>query len=115
MRDRLKILSLKTLCELDDSLPADFETMLAAAVKDCLKRPTIKKKRQVTIIVEITPILRQDGTVDDLRIDIQVAGKSPARIIPTVVARATVSGGLKWSPTSPSNPDQSTLFDGEES
>ena len=33
----LKLLTLKTLAELDDSLPTDFEAMLAAAVKDCLQ------------------------------------------------------------------------------
>ena len=31
-------------------------------------------------------MLRQDGTVDDIRVDVQVAGKSPAKIVPTVTA-----------------------------
>ena len=106
----LKLLTLKTLAELDDSLPTDFEAMLAAAVKDCLKRPSIKRKRSVSIVVEVTPVLRQDGTVDDIRVDVQVAGKSPAKIVPTVTARATVHGGLKWNPDSPGDPDQKTLF-----
>jgi len=105
----LKLLTLATLPEVDASLPEDFESMLAGMVKDCLARPSIKKKRQVSILVDVAPILNQDGTCDDVEISIQVAGKSPARIIPSIIARATVKGGLKWSPDSPDNPSQETL------
>ena len=114
MPENLKLLSLANLAELDESLPNDFNAGLAAAVKDCLARPSIKKKRQVSVLVDVTPILRQDGTCDDIEINVQVCGKSPARIISPVVGRATVHGGIKWNPESPDNPDQKTIGFGDD-
>ena len=114
MSDQLKLLSLANLAELDDALQIDFDHALSAAAKDCLARPSIKKKRQVSIVVDLAPVVNQDGTCDDIRIDVQVAGKSPAKVVPTIVARATVNGGLKWNRNSPTNPDQTALdFDVE--
>lgn len=109
MSDQLKLLSLANLAELDSNLPQDFNAMLAAAVLDCTNRPSIKKPREISVVVKVTPILKQDGTVDDVEINVQVCGKSPAKIIQPIVGRATVNGGVKWSPDSPDCPDQKTI------
>ncbi len=110
MAQQLKLLNLKSLPELGDGdLERDFEAALALLVKDCLARPSIKKKRQVSIVIDIEPQTKQDGTCDDVNVDVQVASKSPAKIVPTHTMRTTANGGLRYNPASPGNPDQKTL------
>lgn len=107
-----QLFTLKTLHQLGDgNLEADFEATLQGLVKDCLARPSLDKTRQVKIVIDIQPKLKQDGTCDDVIVDVQVASKAPARIIPPYVMRATVNGGLKYQPDSPDNPDQSSLYE----
>lgn len=111
---KLQLFNLKTLHQLGDGvLEQDFEATLAGLVKDCLARPGISKKRQVSIVVDVLPKPNQDGTVDDVIVAVQVASKSPARVVQPYVMRATVHGGLKYHPGSPANPDQNTLGFGE--
>jgi hypothetical protein len=110
MADDLKLLTLRSLADVGDGdLEKDFEATLAALVKDCLSRPSIKKVRELKVQIQVTPVLNQDGTCDDVEVDVQVGSKAPAKIVPTIRARATVHGGLKWSPSSPDNPDQKTI------
>lgn len=114
MPDQLKVFTLEGLAELHGGdVKADFETVLQALVKDCTSRPAIKKKRQVSIVIDVEPILAKDGTCDNVAVSVQVASKQPARVVPTHVMQATVKGGLKYNPDSPSDPDQKTIFDPE--
>ena len=101
---------LRTLHQLGDgTLADDFAATLQGLVKDCLARPGIEKKRQVSIVIDVLPHANQDGTCDDVEIRVQVASKAPARQVTPYVMRATVQGQLRYAPDSPGNPDQGTL------
>lgn len=111
-----KLFSLKTLHELGDgALEQDFDAVLQAVVKDCLARPTIDRAREVKLVVQVKPKPGQDGVCDDVEVNVQVASKAPAKVVPPYRMRATVNGGLRYAPGSPDNPDQSSLpFDGDD-
>lgn len=115
MSGELKVFTLEALAELSGGdVKADFESVLAGLVKDCTGRPSIKKKRQVSIVVDVEPVLAQDGTCDNVTVNVQVASKCPAKTIPAHVMQATVKGGLKFNPSSPDDPNQKTIFGGDE-
>lgn len=109
-KEKLVLLTLETLNRLGEgSLKIDFEATLQALVKDCLARPSIEKAREVAVVFKLVPVLKQDGTCDDVALGVQVTSKSPAKALPTYVTRATVNGGLKFAPLSPGNPEQGTM------
>ncbi len=88
--------------------------MLAALVKDCTSRPSIKKTRRLTLTIDVEPLINQDGTCDDVSVDVEVGAKAPAKLVPTHRMRTTANGGLRYSPESPTNPDQKTIFGDKE-
>jgi len=90
-------------------LKRDFDEVLKSLVKDCLARPSIDKTREVKLVVQVRPCLKQDGTCDDVKVDVQVASKAPAKIVPSYVMRANVHGSLLYQPDSPSDPSQPGL------
>lgn len=107
----LKLLTLKTLADLGDGdLERNFEAVLAAAVKDCTARPSLKNPRKVTLQIVVRPVLKQDGTCDDVTVDVEVGSKSPAKIVPTYTMTTTANGGLRYNPQSPNDPNQQTLY-----
>lgn len=96
-------------------LAQNFDALLAAAVRDCVERPTVEKKRTVSIVINVTPVRDSDGTCSDVVLDVQTPAKTPAKQLQPHVMRATVSGGLRYAPDSPTNPDQQVLgFDDEQ-
>lgn len=102
--------SLRTLHLLDDGALEDaFAEILAGLVEDCLARPRLAKKRQVALVVDVTP--EDDGTPTcaEVRVQVQVTSKCPAQAAPPYVMRAGSCGGLTFSPGAPGNPDQGTL------
>jgi len=105
-----QLFTLKNLHLLGDGdLERDFEVTLASLVKDCTARPSIEKLREVKLVVQLKPKVNQDGTCDDVIVSVQVASKALAKQVSPYVMRATVNGGLKYSPDSPTNPDQASL------
>lgn len=110
----LVLFTLSTLPSLDDgNLANDFDATLASLVKDCLARPGVKKRRQVSIVIDIDPVPNADGSCDDVEVNVQVTSKAPAKLVRPYRMRATQKGGLKYSPDSPDNPDQQALDFGE--
>lgn len=93
----------------DGDLKRDFMEVLSGLVRDCLARPSIKKDRKVALEVYVAPVVNQDGTCDDVTVCVEVTAKSPAKSIKPYRMRATVNGGLKYSPASPDDPDQKSL------
>lgn len=105
-----QLFNLKTLHLLGaGDLERDFEATLASLVKDCTARPSVGKKRQVSLVVDMTPKVNADGSCDDVVVSVQVVSKAPAKMVDPYVMRATVNGGLKYQPDSPGNPAQESL------
>jgi len=112
MSDELRTFGLDTLSAMGDgTLRADFDSVLAGLVRDCLERPTVTKKRQVSVVIDVVPVLSPSGGCDDVEVRVQVASKQPARALEPHVMHATVKGGLRFNPHSPADPDQRTMFD----
>jgi hypothetical protein len=70
-KEKLSLLTLRSLADLGDGdLEKDFEEVLKTLVRDCTTRPSIKKSREVKLVVTLAPALNQDGTCDDVMVDV---------------------------------------------
>ena len=94
------------------SLQEEFDKRVAAAVEDCRQRPGIKKAREVTLTVKLTP---HPQDADDVFVDHEVKAKLPIKRIDTYRMQATNNNGLKFQPNSPEQPDQEGFDFGEDS
>jgi len=86
-------LSLKTLHVLSPGLADDFQQQLESAVMDCKQRPSLAKKREVTLKLTITP---HPEDPDDVNIQPVTTRKTPAREIDVIRARRTPKNQLQF-------------------
>ncbi|MBD3674376.1 MAG: hypothetical protein HUJ26_12700 [Planctomycetaceae bacterium] len=86
-------LTLKSLHLLSPDLAADFQEQLEAAVRDCQQRPSLSKKREVTIKLAVTP---HPSDPDDVEIEPVMTSKTPARKLEVVRARRTSRNQLQF-------------------
>jgi len=87
------MLTLATLSNLSEDLADDFSQQLEAAVADCKQRPSLAKKREVTLRLTIVP---DPNDPDDVLIEPVTTRKTPARTIQAVRARRTVRNQLQF-------------------
>jgi hypothetical protein len=94
------------------SLVLAINQSLAAAYRDCLSRPALKKSRSVAITIKLTPTT--DG-VQLSRVDVAFDIKPTMPSQGLEVAMKAGRDGLEFVPECPDNPDQMPLdFDGEQ-
>ena len=86
-------LTLATLHYLSPDLADDFRQQLEAAVQDCHQRPSLAKKREVTIKLTIEP---HPNDPDDVIISPVTTRKTPARKIEPIRARRTAKHQLQF-------------------
>lgn len=86
-------LTLKSLHLLSPGLAADFDEQLQAAVLDCKQRPSLAKKREITIKLSILP---HPEDPDDVAIQPVTTRKTPARTIEIVRARRSKRNQLQF-------------------
>ncbi len=86
-------LTLKSLNLLSPGLANDFDEQLQAAVLDCKQRPSLAKKREITIKLTITP---HPEDPDDVSIQPVTTRKTPARTIEVVRARRSKRNQLQF-------------------
>lgn len=77
-------LTLETIHYLSPDLEEDFRQQLEFAVADCRQRPSLAKKREVHIKLEITP---HPQDPDDVIIQPITQRKTPCRIIEPIRGR----------------------------
>lgn len=95
-------------------LAAAFDKLLMAAGRDCFDRPGVDAKRKITLSVELTPELDQDGMCEHVKIEANVGAKTPNYGSRKVLANIQKSGAVVFDDLSPDNPNQETFqFDGE--
>lgn len=73
-------LTLEHLADLDEGkVQLMFAAELKRALLDCLNRPTEKKVRKVSLLVEIKPQCDQEGNCENVNIGFDVKASIPAR------------------------------------
>jgi hypothetical protein len=110
-----QLLCLKTLPSYAaGDLTKRFDELLAKQVKDCIDRPGIEKARTLTLKITLRPKKKQDGSADDVYVDVDLATKGPGYPLQCYLMTATNNGGLRFQPDNPMSPDQSTLDFGDD-
>jgi hypothetical protein len=103
-------LSLETLKDVDYGKPgALFTNLIRQAVRDILDRPGERHPRKVTLQLEITPLVLQDGDVIDA--EVLFSGKTSLPPYHTAARPMAIDrqGHLVFSTDAPDNPRQKTL------
>ena len=77
-------LELSTLHHLSEGLAQDFLQQIEAAVADCHQRPSLAKRREVTLKLSITP---HPEDPDDVLIEPVTTRKMPARMLEPIRGR----------------------------
>jgi ParB/RepB/Spo0J family partition protein len=76
------VLELTSLGQLDPHIPVMFRKLLDRANEDCQDRPTITKRRTVTLQVDLIPVW-DENVIDELRASIQANGlQEPLDVLP---------------------------------
>lgn len=90
-------LTLATLHQLSPTLADDFAQQLEAAIADCRQRPSLAKKRTITLRLDITP---SPSDPDNVMIHPITQRKTPVREIERIEARRTPKNQLQfdWQP-----------------
>jgi hypothetical protein len=91
-----------------------FQRHLARAAVDCMDRPTDSKPRKVLLQIDLVPVMEQDGDCTEVAAQIQVVSKVPAHRTKVYSLGLRRNGALVFNEDSPTNIDQTTIFDSEE-
>ncbi|MCA3003752.1 MAG: hypothetical protein IOD15_00125 [Phycisphaerales bacterium] len=112
-KDHRKILGLATLCRLDEGVAqGQFDRLMVAATQDCMDRPGEKTARKVTLTLLLTP----DGTdnvCDRVKVEYEFSTSVPKFRTREYHAATHANGSLLFSPSSPDDPNQMGMFDGD--
>ena len=106
MARQMLVFDLKSLHRVE-GLAEDFDTLLKTLVRDAMERPGVKKKRQVKVCVDVTPM--DNG--DDIDVVVRTASTLPARTAVGYRMLSTAKGGLKFNPTNPDTPEQADFLE----
>jgi len=88
-------------------IEAEFNRLLTLATEDCIQRPGIKAKRQITLVVDLTP---NANDPEQVVVRPYVKSKTPVRKGSDYLMNTTVRNELTFQPNSPMEPDQADLF-----
>ena len=110
-------LALNTLKYLEGGrVTKTFDELLRRAVKDCMDRPSLDKRREITIRVVVEPILDDEGpTIEckEVKVTVHLGSKLPGSQSKPSHMLPNVNGQLAFNPNLPELPGESTLFDGD--
>ena len=105
-----KKLTLENLPELDHGQVAgQLNLLIRQAVQDCQFRPTEKKKRTVTLTVELSPVADPAGNCDRIDVSFKFRSSAPAAATANYPMRTGPNGSLLFNPDVPQEPDQETF------
>jgi len=99
-----ELFTLKSLAKIA-GLESDFDATLQTMVRDCRDRPGLRQKRKMALLLEFAP--EEKG--EDVIVTIQTKNSLPTRTAERYKMMATVNNGLKFSPMSPLDPEQTSL------
>jgi hypothetical protein len=91
-------------------LADDFDALLRALVKDAMERPGVTRKRELKMLIEVTP--SESG--DEARVAIKTTISIPARTARKYHMFTTTNAGLKFTPANPESPEQTDILDDED-
>lgn len=105
-------LKLETLGELDGGKGAlAFQHHMKRAAEDCLDRPADSKARTVTLKVELTPVMEDDGDCREVKAKITASSSIPVHKTKVYSLALRKNGILAFNPDAPDNINQGTLID----
>jgi len=105
----LQKFELASIVEMDGGrIREAFEQAMRRAELDCKDRPATDKARTVGLTINLTPIARQDGTLDSIEVSFDIQDKLPARKS-TTYSMAAERGGLFFNDMSKDEVRQATL------
>ena len=110
MPQKAYVFTLKTIDKID-ALNQSFDELLKTCVRDCIERPGLNKIRKLTLHVDVKP---DTEDADKVHVDITCSSSIPARAIPDYRMITTTTGGLKFQPNAPNEPDAQLLFEDDE-
>lgn len=91
------------------TVDAAFQRHLKRAIEDCEDRPGDKTARQVTLTVNVKPIMLQDGAASDVMIECVAKSTVPPHISKPTECRVKHGGKAVFNDLSESNVDQMTI------
>lgn len=110
-----RALTLESLEHLDlGKASAAFNSHIKRVATDCIDRPGDANARKVTMEVAIKPVINDDGTAERIKMQIQVKSTVPSHRTRVYDLGLRHNGVLVFSEDSPTNFDQSTMFDNGE-
>lgn len=93
----------------DGTVDASFARHVKRAILDCEDRPGEKKARTITLVVNIVPVVLQEGAVIDTNVDCTVKSSVPDHISKTVECRLKQGGRALFNDMSADHVDQRTI------
>lgn len=85
-----------------------FEQAMRRCELDCTDRPGTEKARTIELAVSLTPVCRQDGSLDSIEVQFGVQEKLPSRKS-TTYNMAAERGGLFFNDLSKEEARQQTI------
>lgn len=111
----LKKLGLDTLKDLDMGKAYQaFALHLDRIARDCMDRPGDDKARQVTMQIDMKPVLDEDGSCSEVKAQIQVRSKVPTHRTKVYSFGLHHNGHLSFNEDDPSDISSPTMFEGED-
>jgi hypothetical protein len=109
--------TLSNLQELDGGrVDVAFQLAMKRAIVDCEDRPGESKARVVTLKVEVTPVLDEDGLCEEVRTKMVVADKVPdrkSRVYSMGLRKSSRGPQMVFNDGDPGNFRQRTIEDSE--
>lgn len=105
-------LTLDSLKDLDDGRAlVSFTKELRKAVLDCIDRPGEEKPRTVSLVMDVTPVMGEEGMCEGATGKFRITNKTPDRTTKPYSFAINKLGDLIFSSNSPDNVQQLTLDD----
>jgi hypothetical protein len=106
MSKQLQLFLLKNM-HLVQGLADDFDGQIQTMVRDCKERPGMKRPREITIRVRLTP--HENG--EDVLLEVTTGNKLPTKMAEKYRMMTTTNHGLKFNPDNPETPQQSDFLE----
>ena len=93
-----EVLELDTLGKLDPHIPAMFRRLIARGTEDCMDRPTLTKRRTITMQIDLIPVYDEASKgISDVAIEVLFKGKIP-NFVSNLYGGTPTKKGIKFIP-----------------
>jgi len=108
----IKQLTIQNFEHLDGGKAAlSFNAHIQRVAMDCMDRPGDPRARKVTLSVDLTPVLGEDGSADEVKMKFHVKSSVPDHKSKVYSLGMRMNGVLIFNEDSPEAIDQSTFLE----